>query len=248
MTMLKSIRSRGVRAAGRAPLMEGLEVRRLMAADPMIDDAGVLQVAGTKKDDAIVLSVDNSMLLVSINGTDHSFSLSGLTGLVVNGRGGKDDIRFDNSAGSLSLAVTVNGGKGDDSLDCGALSTNLLMYGGKGKDGLVGGSGNDMLDGGNGDDALDGLSGNDTLYGGKGKDTLEGGAGADTLYGYKGEDALDGGNGADTLDGGKSTDSVTGGAGADHFTCAASEIVDMAAGEGDTAEIVPENWDSEKAK
>jgi Ca2+-binding RTX toxin-like protein len=233
--------------------MEGLEVRRLMAADPvpLIDDMGVLQVVGTKKDDTIVLSVDNSagpMLVVSLNGIDHSFSLSGLTGLVVNGRGGKDDIRFHNSAASLSLAVTLHGGKGDDSLDASALSAAVMMYGDKGKDDLVGGSGADMLDGGKGDDALEGLAGNDTLYGGKGKDTLEGGDGADTLYGYKGDDTLDGGDGADMLDGGKSTDAITGGAGADHFTCAASEIVDMSAGEGDTVEIVPQNWDSGKTK
>jgi Ca2+-binding RTX toxin-like protein len=229
MTMLTTIRahSRGVRAAGRAPLMEGLEVRRLMAADPpvpMIDADGVLQVAGTMKNDVIVLSMDNSTqaprLVVDLNGVLHSFALADLTGgVVVKGRGGSDDIRLDESGGLLGAAVT--------------------MYGGSGKDSLEGASGADHLYGCNGEDDLEGGAGADYLYGGNGKDHLEGGNGADFLYGGNGKDSLEGNDGADLLAGGWAVDTATGGQDADHFECKASEIVDMAANDGDTVEALP---------
>src|SRR5688572_16932764 len=111
--------SRGVQAAGRAPLMEGLEVRRLMAADPpvpMIDDMGVLQVAGTNKNDTIVLSMDNSVegaprIVVQINNdAAHSFALSEVTGgVTVRGKNGSDDVSVDERGGLLGAALTMYG-------------------------------------------------------------------------------------------------------------------------------------------
>ena len=160
--------SRGVQAAGRAPLMEGLEVRRLMAAEPpvpMIDADGVLQVAGTNKSDAIVLSMDNSVadaprIVVDLNGVLHSFALADVTGgVLVRGRSGADDISVDERGGLLGALVT--------------------MYGGNGYDRLAGGSAADVL------------------YGGNGRDRLEGGDGADMLFGERGVDSLTGGFGAD---------------------------------------------------
>ena len=208
-----------VRAAGRAPLMEGLEVRRLMAADPVPGIvAGVLEVAGTNGNDTIVVSRVNQQIVVELNGVSHSFALGQVTnGVVVRGKSGGDDI----SVAGLMGPVTV--------------------YGGNGQDRLTGGAGNETLYGNNGLDRLDGGAGNDTLYGGNGVDDLEGGDGADHLYGGNGRDDLKGGAGADRLFGGLGVDRLTGGLGADAFTGKASEIVDMTASQGDTADLAPEN-------
>ena len=77
----------------------------------------------------------------------------------------------------------------------------IELKGGKGKDTLTGGSGNDRLSGGNGKDTLFGLAGDDTLVGGNGKDRLNGGLGNDTLQGGKGKDTfvLAANEGTDTI-------------------------------------------------
>jgi Ca2+-binding RTX toxin-like protein len=226
---------RVAKAAGRAPLMEGLEERRLMAAEPpvpMVDAMGVLQVAGTMKNDVIVLSRTNSgpgtpaLLAVDLNGVRHTFALAGLTGVAVAGRGGNDDVRVNEQGGVLPFAVTMSGGSGRDRLE--------------------GGSAGDTLYGNNGWDSLVGGLGIDTLYGGNGKDRLEGGDGADSLYGGNGKDDLEGGDGADMLDGGFAFDTLTGGDDGDHFVCKASEIVDLTADEGDTADLAPETTASQR--
>src|SRR5215211_7922134 len=155
MRMFTSTRgqSRGVvHAAGRAPLMEGLEVRRLMAAEPpvpMIDADGVLQVAGTNKNDAIVLSMDNSQIVVDLNGTAYSFALADVTNgmVVVRGRNGADDISVDGELAGVTLS----------------------MYGGNGRDRLVGGAGAEFLYGGNGRDRPEGGLGDDHPYGANGR-------------------------------------------------------------------------------
>ena len=221
------VASRGsVRAADRAPLMEGLEVRRLMAAEPpvpMIDADGVLQVAGTNKNDAIVLSMDNSQIVVDLNGVSHSFALSQVTSVVVRGKSGADDLSV-----------------------LGLIGAPVTLYGGNGHDRLAGAAGNETLYGCNGVDRLDGGAGDDMLYGGNGVDDLDGGDGLDHLFGGNGRDDLNGGDGADLLYAGLGVDSLTGGAGADAFSCKASEIVDMTEAEGDTAALAPETTDGTK--
>ena len=147
MTMFTSTRgqSRGVvRAAGRAPLMEGLEVRRLMAAEPpvpMIDADGVLQVAGTNKNDAIVLSMDNAQIVVDLNGVPYSFPLASVTGgaVVVHGRNGADDISVD--GGLAGVTLSMYGGNGRDDLDAGDGAD--MLFGERGVDSLTGGLGAD---------------------------------------------------------------------------------------------------------
>lgn len=90
---------------------------------------------------------------------------------------------------------------------------NDKLYGGKGRDVLVGEGGDDELSGGEDSDSLHGdwhltqavsegdretHGGNDTLDGGNGADFLYGGAGNDTLIGSKGNDSLKGEWGNDT--------------------------------------------------
>ena len=108
------------------------------------------------------------------------------------------------------------------------------LYGGRGKDAMDGGDGEDVfmaagegrhgrrrrrrhLYGGRGKDAMDGGDGDDALYGGRGKDTMDGGDGDDTLYGGRGKDAMDGGDGDDIFYGGRHDDILTGGGGQDTF-------------------------------
>ena len=102
-----------------------------------------------------------------------------------------------------------------------------IFYGGRGRDVIKGGSGNDVIYGGRGADFLGGGNGNDTIYGdrgndfisgGKGSDRLFGGSGNDTLCGCKGNDFLRGGRGNDILNGERGNDILVGGFGDDTLT------------------------------
>jgi len=91
--------------------------------------------------------------------------------LHVNGLGGDDDI----SAAALAdqaIALTVDGGTGDDT--------------------VAGGSGAETLLGGDGNDSLDGNAGNDVALLGAGDDTFvwDPGDGSDTVEGQDGHDTL----------------------------------------------------------
>ena len=65
----------------------------------------------------------------------------------------------------------------------------VTIWGGKGRQQLVGTSDRDVIHGGPGSDSVSGASGRDLLCGGPGADLLDGGAGADRLYGNKDVDA-----------------------------------------------------------
>ena len=91
--------------------------------------------------------------------------------LVVNGLGGNDAI----SAAALAaqaIALTLDGGVGDDTI-----------AGGAGVETLLGGDGNDTVDGNGGNDRALLGAGDDTFVWdpGDGSDTIEGEAGADTM-------------------------------------------------------------------
>ncbi len=129
------------------------------------------------------------------------FATSTVTnGLLANLTDGAD--RFD--ASGVSLATTIRGGGGNDSI-----------VGSTGNDSIEGGLGDDFLDGGAGNDQLNGQGGDDTLAGGEGLDTLLGGAGRDSLSGGAGNDRLNGQGGADTITGGRGNDCLIGGDGID---------------------------------
>ena len=100
------------------------------------------------------------------------------------GHDGGDD--FD--ATGLTVAATLDGRGGDDSLLGGSAGDRL--YGRAGDDSLTGGAGDDRLYGDIGDDILLGGEGNDRLYGGDDSDILVGGAGNDRLYGGAGSDSF----------------------------------------------------------
>ncbi len=85
----------------------------------------------------------------------------------VTGGNGDDTIRWDRTG----VAITVNGGDGNDFIDGDEGDiTNDLLDGGRGDDTVYGGAGSDTLRGGDGNDFLVGELGNDILYGGAGSD------------------------------------------------------------------------------
>ena len=91
--------------------------------------------------------------------------------LVVNANGGDDTFTAGNGLAPL-IAITVDGGAGNDTL-----------IGGDGNDVLIGGDGNDVIDGGRGNDTALMGAGDDTFVWnpGDGSDTVEGQGGTDTL-------------------------------------------------------------------
>src|SRR5262249_32667104 len=91
--------------------------------------------------------------------------------LVVNANGGNDTFTASNGLKNL-IAITVDGGTGDDSLQ-----------GGDGNDRMFGGDGNDFIDGGRGDDSASMGAGDDVFQWdpGEGSDTVEGQDGTDKM-------------------------------------------------------------------
>jgi Ca2+-binding RTX toxin-like protein len=97
-------------------------------------------------------------------------------------------------------------------------SGNDVIYGNDFFNVLFANNGNDFLAGGGGGDIIVGGNGNDTAYGGAGDDTIllddyaapASSTGADTAYGDGGNDLLWGYGGSDTLYGGDGDDSLVG--------------------------------------
>lgn len=136
------------------------------------------------------ITADNGGKVVSMVGTTvfaTTFSaVENLTGGSLN-----DGFKFSNGK---SVAGTINGGSGINTLNFAAYTTavtvNLVLGSATGVGGgvtnianIVGGAGNDILVGNTGNNVLMGNGGRDVLIGGAGKDTLNGGAGDDILIG-----------------------------------------------------------------
>ena len=105
------------------------------------------------------------------------------------------DDRFAPKLAQLDIAVTADGGDGNDTILGGNVADSLS--GNAGADLLRGLNGNDKLLGQQGDDRLNGGQDNDLLVGGGGNDSLVGGSGNDSLIGGRGFDSLRGGGGRD---------------------------------------------------
>lgn len=200
----------------------------------LTDDADgfgtALVITGTSgRDKIIIIPLSNDRLRVLINGRNRgTFDRDDVDHIVVFGGAGNDTIIVN---ATLTQRATLFGeagndhlfgGRGNDGLDGG--SGKDFLYGGRGNDTLCGGSGNDFLFGqqGNdlaggdgGTDRVFGESGNDLLLGGDERDYLYGGSGNDELFGQAGRDLLFGGSGNDALAGGSGDDRLFGGSGRD---------------------------------
>jgi Ca2+-binding RTX toxin-like protein len=161
--------------------VETLEGRTMFAADPTaLIVGGVLEIIGTRRSEAIEVSVD------VVDATKVNVSITGVATQQFN--------LLDIAAG-----IRVVGGSGNDLISVVGLALACELSGGNGRDTLLSGAGADLLLGGNGKDILMALAGIDRLNGGNGKDTLDGGEGDDTINGGRGLDLLTGGLGADVF-------------------------------------------------
>jgi Ca2+-binding RTX toxin-like protein len=181
-------------------------------------------------------------------------SIANTSGLTIN------DAAASGAAFTISVAATLDGGDGDDTIRGGDLGNDLI--GGTGNDALIGGTLDDWLFGDEGNDRLfagaanpqfaDGdaagtaaalatASNGDFVDGGDGDDALYGSRGSDWLAGRDGNDIIYGGDGADIIDGGAGNDSgpngeahLLGGAGTDQYVFGYDSGVDVAFDEFDT--------------
>jgi Ca2+-binding RTX toxin-like protein len=149
-----------------------------------VDLAGALGgTAGDGQTDRVVVNGTDGNDAINVNGDAGGVKVSGLAAtvaiqhqeptdqLAVNGLGGNDSISATGLA-AQTIALTLDGGAGDDTL-----------AGSQGVETLLGGDGNDSVDGNGGNDTALLGAGNDTFVWdpGDGSDVVEGQDGADTM-------------------------------------------------------------------
>ena len=185
--------------------------------------------------------IDN--LGLYLGGGSDQLTLTGTnvdTVTMINTGGGDDQVTLrDESAGTDGLTV-IFGGAGNDWIDGGGWTDDLLLVGdngrfdfsagvpvalqnyrsaGDGDDTLIGGQGNDVLLGGMGNDYLEGQGGNDVIIGDLGKVSWQHGS----ISKVATTDIFNGGD--DTLVGGTGNDIMLGGHGSDLFYGSFSEDI-----------------------
>src|SRR6476646_4185547 len=139
-----------------------------------------LHVKGTEANDAIALRLaagNSTVVQVDLGddgSADFSFPRAEIQKIRVEGRGGDDSLRIDdtNVAFTNTIPTRIDGGPGNDTI-----------AGGAGVESLIGGHGKDRLDGNAGNDTSDLGPGEDTFVWdpGDGSDTIEGGSGTDAM-------------------------------------------------------------------
>src|SRR5688500_7802004 len=174
-----------------------------------IPNAGVLSVIGDAQDNTIEVSRNAAgNLLVNggaVNVIGGTPTVANVARVDIFGLGGHDTLTLNESNGALPAAQ---------------------IFGGKGNDTIIGGSGGDFLFGDAGNDTLLGKGGFDFLFGGANNDTLTGGDADDQVFGESGDDRMvwNPGDDTDLNEGGAGTDTVdvNGGNGAEVFTTTAN--------------------------
>jgi len=128
------------------------------------------------------------------SGTDTvSYTSRSAAVTVTVGAGANDGTTGSENDNIMDDVEVVTGGSGNDTMTA-AAGVAVTFNGGAGDDTLIGDSGNDTLNGGAGNDTLRGKAGNDTLNGDDGNDTF------DEESAANGGDVMNGGNGIDTVD------------------------------------------------
>lgn len=145
-------------------MIEPLEARRLFDVNLI---RGSLRIAGSERDDHIVLRKIGDEILVTINGRESRFDGDAVGGASIRGLKGNDTI----DTSQAGMCVAISGDAGDDTIYGGRLSDSL--FGGSGNDHITGNRGDDYLDGQDGDDTLISQGGIDVMHGGKGNDQAE---------------------------------------------------------------------------
>lgn len=172
----------GLLAAGAALAAgAGLAADRADAAVSAQVANGTLLVNGDRDDDAIALRLQAGVpATLEVDGdgdgtADASFDRSTFDRILVNARGGDDEIRVDEANGVFTdtESVIASAGSGDDT--------------------FVGGRGNELFLGGPDDDVADPNAGSDTGIMGSGHDVFiwDPGDGSDVIEGQRGYDTMD---------------------------------------------------------
>jgi Ca2+-binding RTX toxin-like protein len=203
-----------IRRGGRFVLDTGVGGDEVVVRDR--GDVLVVIVDGTEH--TFALDPDDEVLVRLAAGGDDADVIDARDGLVVDGGSGADDLAVAGRRG-----LVLRGGAGADELRGGAGADRLL--GGEGDDDVVGGNGDDRIIGGDGDDVLDGNGGDDWISAGEGEDLVHGEGGRDVLAGGGGRDHVDGGFGLDRVDGGDGADVLAGGEGHDTVSGAGGDDV-----------------------
>jgi Ca2+-binding RTX toxin-like protein len=141
---------------------------------------GTLIVKGSRAGDRIALRLQAGrpdLLQVDVGddgSAEFTVQRSRVARIAVDGRGGDDAIRIDESNGVFTdtIPTTLDGGDGNDT--------------------IAGGSGVEQLRGGRGNDVIDGNRGNDVAFMGAGDDTFvwDPGDGSDVVEGQDGSDTM----------------------------------------------------------
>jgi len=183
-------------------------------------------------------------------GGNDTIAISGLSGSIVNGNSGNDDI----NGGGADVAISgssIYGGQGIDTIAVTFLGAGNEINGNKGNDtitvtaGTGGSISSTFINGGQGDDSVklvDSKIDGNSIGGDKGNDTVTGSnLSDDLLFGGEGVDVLTGLDGADTLTGGTEANtfnydaagesSVSGNVGFDTIT-------DLKSGKAGTGDII----------
>ena len=156
------------------------------------------------------LQISDSTGEVLLNNSSTGVLATAVTSLLVQGTAGDDviDLQSVKSADlpSLTSAIQIEAGDGDDIIDGSALGDIILA-----------GPGDDLVYGHDGENTLSGEAGDDVMYGGAQADNIDGGDGHDLQFGMAGDDVLTGGPGDDVLLGAAGSDLLRGEAGNDHL-------------------------------
>jgi Ca2+-binding RTX toxin-like protein len=198
------------------------------------DDVGSLEattygsIHGGDGADTITVSTSATNAPVEGFGDGGGDVMTGAMGATVL-RGGDGDDQMSGGPGGGGL---VDGNAGDDQLR--GSDQGEALYGGGGRDTIVGLGGDDTIDG---DGGFTG-SGADVVHAGAGNDVVRGGFGDDELNGDEGDDRLDAGPGDDEVATGLGRDRVDAGAGDDRVDAADPRSGLIACGAGDDT-VVP---------
>ncbi|WP_291296923.1 cadherin-like domain-containing protein [Elioraea sp.] len=202
----------------------------------LLSNTRFLLEGGAVEDNAIDLSdglidgaeaIDGSGAPLAVPVAINDGGVGAFRTIAITDAGGSNTIRAGNDV-LARLAVTTGGG--DD-----------VIEGGRGRDAIAAGNGNNIVHGfdgddqvtaGSGDDVIDGGAGNDVINAGGGANRVSGGAGNDRIAANSGDDVIDGGDGDDVILAGEGRNTVTGGAGNDRIvTGTGDDTID--GGEGD---------------
>ena len=138
---------------------ESLEIRRLLAAQPVPGEDGVLEIHGTDAAESIIGEVVGGQLCFTIDeGPTVCFPNEQVEEIRIFGKGGDDHIELKPNVEQRAL---LDGGADNDSVIAGSGVTTLVGAGGD--DELHGGRQGDQIRGGGGDDSISGNGGGDTL-------------------------------------------------------------------------------------